>query len=109
MFDEAFSLQDSALALLSEWQLLADTYERHAADLLRSCLATGDHAPGALARDLSDVIRHTDYAAQLRACSDSLGELLEESEEVRIRFGSAQPPRVIHSPPLEGVGGPEPF
>jgi hypothetical protein len=80
MFDEPYSFEDSVMALSSEWTLLAESYERHAADLLRAAVAGGSHPLGDFARDLSDVMRHAVMAAQLTACVDSLMSCLEESE-----------------------------
>jgi len=105
MFDEPFSLFDSALALRTEWQLLLESYQSHAVGLLHACVAPGRLAPGALDRALAEIQKHNYLCAQLAACIASLDDLLEDAQDRQAASYYGPRPGVIHSPPLPGDSG----
>lgn len=80
MNDEPYSLFDSVLALRTEWQLLAETYESHAVGLVHSSVDPRGMSPGVFRGQLREVIEHSTMAQQLRACIVALDDCLEEAE-----------------------------
>lgn len=109
MFDGGSALYEDLLALEREWQKALDELRRVASGLLSPGLVGGGRSPIADRQRSSDLGKALGETVRLRKCLDDLDELLAAHTVVAVLEEPARPLGVIHTSPVKGDDGGEPF
>lgn len=109
MSEQPFDPFDRLAALHAEYVVQLEDARVAAAALLATQRADRSASPVAHTQWRSRLIEHSTEARLLRVIAEQLEELLSEWQEARVMTYQPAVPGVIHTPPVKGDEGPEPF